>query len=262
MTAACLLMGMTAVMAQNTKVTGQVLDENGEPVIGASVVVKGTTIGTVTDFDGNFTLDVPSNEKHLEISYVGMKKVEVRVSPQVKAVLESDSQALDEVVVTGYGVQKKASFTGAASIIGEDVLSKKTDANFVKALEGSVPGVQMNNSSSMPGVWGSIYVRGRGSLNSGTQPLYVIDGMPIDSDTDKNSLNSESNNQLDPMSTLNPSDIENITVLKDAAATSIYGARAANGVVVITTKKAGKNQLNVSFSATLTVRPYNFYTGH
>ena len=165
MTAACLLMGMTAVMAQNTKVTGQVLDENGDPVIGASVVVKGTTIGTVTDFDGNFTLDVPSNEKHLEISYVGMKKVEVRVSPQVKAVLESDSQALDEVVVTGYGVQKKASFTGAASIIGEDVLSKKTDANFVKALEGSVPGVQMNNSSSMPGVWGSIYVRGRGSLN-------------------------------------------------------------------------------------------------
>ena len=118
MTAACLLMGMTAVMAQNTKVTGQVLDENGEPVIGASVVVKGTTIGTVTDFDGNFTLDVPSNEKHLEISYVGMKKVEVRVSPQVKAVLESDSEALDEVVVTGYGVQKKASFTGAASIIG------------------------------------------------------------------------------------------------------------------------------------------------
>ena len=235
MTAACLLMGMTAVMAQNTKVTGQVLDENGEPVIGASVVVKGTTIGTVTDFDGNFTLDVPSNEKHLEISYVGMKKVEVRVSPQVKAVLESDSQALDEVVVTGYGVQKKASFTGAASIIGEDVLSKKTDANFVKALEGSVPGVQMNNSSSMPGVWGSIYVRGRGSLNSGTQPLYVIDGMPIDSDTDKNSLNSESNNQLDPMSTLNPSDIENITVLKDAAATAIYGSRAANGVIIVTT---------------------------
>ena len=246
LTVASLLMGMTAVMAQNTKVTGQVLDENGEPVIGASVVVKGTTIGTVTDFDGNFTLDVPSNGKQLEISYVGMKKVEVGVSSRVKAVLESDSQALDEVVVTGYGVQKKASFTGAASIIGEDVLSKKTDANFVKALEGSVPGVQMNNSSSMPGVWGSIYVRGRGSLNSGTQPLYVIDGMPIDSDTDKNSLNSESNNQLDPMSTLNPSDIENITVLKDAAATAIYGSRAANGVIIVTTKKGKEGKFNIN----------------
>ena len=246
MTAACLLMGMTAVMAQNTKVTGQVLDENGEPVIGASVVVKGTTIGTVTDFDGNFTLDVPSNGKHLEISYVGMKTKQVGVASNINAVLESDSQALDEVVVTGYGVQKKASFTGAASIIGEDVLSKKTDANFVKALEGSVPGVQMNNSSSMPGVWGSIYVRGRGSLNSGTQPLYVIDGMPIDSDTDKNSLNSESNNQLDPMSTLNPSDIENITVLKDAAATAIYGSRAANGVIIVTTKKGKEGKFNIN----------------
>lgn len=246
LTVASLLMGMTAVMAQNTKVTGQVLDENGEPVIGASVVVKGTTIGTVTDFDGNFTLDVPSNGKQLEISYVGMKTKQVGVASNINAVLESDSQALDEVVVTGYGVQKKASFTGAASIIGEDVLSKKTDANFVKALEGSVPGVQMNNSSSMPGVWGSIYVRGRGSLNSGTQPLYVIDGMPIDSDTDKNSLNSESNNQLDPMSTLNPSDIENITVLKDAAATAIYGSRAANGVIIVTTKKGKEGKFNIN----------------
>ena len=246
LTVASLLMGMTAVMAQNTKVTGQVLDENGEPVIGASVVVKGTTIGTVTDFDGNFTLDVPSNGKHLEISYVGMKTKQVGVASNINAVLESDSHALDEVVVTGYGVQKKASFTGAASIIGEDVLSKKTDANFVKALEGSVPGVQMNNSSSMPGVWGSIYVRGRGSLNSGTQPLYVIDGMPIDSDTDNNSLNASSNNQLDPMSTLNPSDIENITVLKDAAATAIYGSRAANGVIIVTTKKGKEGKFNIN----------------
>lgn len=109
LTVASLLMGMTAVMAQNTKVTGQVLDENGEPVIGASVVVKGTTIGTVTDFDGNFTLDVPSNGKQLEISYVGMKTKQVGVASNINAVLESDSQALDEVVVTGYGVQKKAS---------------------------------------------------------------------------------------------------------------------------------------------------------
>lgn len=116
----------------------------------------------------------------------------------------------------------------------------KTDANFVKALEGAVPGIQMNNSTSMPGIWGSIYVRGRGSLNSGTQPLYVIDGMPVDSDTDDNSLTYSTNNTIDPMSSLNPADIESITVLKDAAATAIYGSRAANGVIVVTTKKVRK----------------------
>ena len=132
----------------------------------------------------------------------------------MKVVMQSDDKVLDEVVVTGYGVQRKASFTGAATIVGEDVIAKKSDANFVKALEGAVPGVQMNNSTSMPGIWGSIYVRGRGSLNSGTQPLYVIDGMPVDSDTDEGSLTATSNNSVDPMSMLNPADIESITVLK------------------------------------------------
>ena len=114
----------------------------------------------------------------------------------MKVVMQSDDKVLDEVVVTGYGVQRKASFTGAATIVGEDVIAKKSDANFVKALEGAVPGVQMNNSTSMPGIWGSIYVRGRGSLNSGTQPLYVIDGMPVDSDTDDGSLTATSNNSM------------------------------------------------------------------
>lgn len=160
--------------------------------------------------------------------------------------MESDTEVLDEVVVTGYGVQRKASFTGAASIIGKDVLAKKNDANFVKALEGTVPGVQMNNSSSMPGVWGSVYVRGRGSLNSGTQPLYVIDGMPIDSDRDENSFNYTSNSTLDPMAALNPADIENVTVLKDAAATAIYGSRAANGVIIVTTKKGTEGKFNIN----------------
>lgn len=125
-------------------------------------------------------------------------------------------------------------------------LLKKTDANFVKALEGAVPGIQMNNSTSMPGIWGSIYVRGRGSLNSGTQPLYVIDGMPVDSDTDDNSLTYSTNNTIDPMSSLNPADIESITVLKDAAATAIYGSRAANGVIVVTTKKGAEGKFNIN----------------
>ena len=164
----------------------------------------------------------------------------------MKVSMKPDTEVLDEVVVTGYGVQRKASFTGAAAVVGKDVLAKKTDANFVKALEGAVPGIQMNNSTSMPGIWGSIYVRGRGSLNSGTQPLYVIDGMPVDSDTDDNSLTYSANNTIDPMSSLNPADIESITVLKDAAATAIYGSRAANGVIVVTTKKGAEGKFNIN----------------
>ena len=151
---------------------------------------------------------------------------------------------LDEVVVTGYGVQKKASFTGAASVVDDKTLAKRTDANFVKALEGNIPGVQMSNSTSMPGVWSEIYVRGRGSLNSGTQPLYVIDGMPVSSESD--GIWSGTNDYFDPMAAINPADIESVTVLKDAAATAIYGSRAANGVIVITTKKGSEGKLNVN----------------
>jgi len=123
----------------------------------------------------------------------------------------------------------------------DKMLLQKTDANFVKSLEGAVPGLQMNNSTNMPGVWGSVYVRGRGSLNSGTQPLYVIDGMPVNSDYD--SMSSTSNNFFDPMASLNSADIQSVTVLKDAAATAIYGSRASNGVIVVTTKKVHKANL-------------------
>ena len=178
------------------------------------------------------------------ISFIGMKTQEVKIKPNVNVVLMSDAEVLDEVVVTGYGVQRKASFTGAASIVGEEAIAKKNDANFVKVLEGSVPGVQMNNSTSMPGVWGSVYIRGRASLNSGTQPLYVIDGMPVNSDTD--AMSSSDNNMVDPMSSINPADIESITVLKDAAATAIYGSRAANGVIVVTTKKGSEGKFNLN----------------
>ena len=244
----CLMIGIGLVNAQVRKVTGTVTSaEDGLPVVGASVLVKGTTVGTVTDIDGNFTIsNVPSSAGTLVVSFIGLQTQEVKIQPVMKVVMQSDDKVLDEVVVTGYGVQRKASFTGAATIVGEDVIAKKSDANFVKALEGAVPGVQMNNSTSMPGIWGSIYVRGRGSLNSGTQPLYVIDGMPVDSDTDDGSLTATSNNSLDPMSMLNPSDIESVTVLKDAAATAIYGSRAANGVIVITTKKGKEGKFNIN----------------
>ena len=242
----CLFVGIGLVTAQITKVTGTVIsEEDGLPVVGASILVKGTTVGTVTDMDGKFTLsNVPSSAKTLVVSFIGMATQEVAIKQTVNITLKSDAEVLEEVVVTGYGVQRKASFTGAAAIIGEDVIAKKSDANFVKALEGAVPGVQMNNSTSMPGVWSEIYVRGRGSLNSGTQPLYVIDGMPVNSETD--GMSTTTNNNFDPMAAINPSDIESVTVLKDAAATAIYGSRAANGVIVITTKKGKEGKMSIN----------------
>ena len=242
----CLFVGIGLVTAQITKVTGTVIsEEDGLPVVGASILVKGTTVGTVTDMDGKFALsNVPSSAKTLVVSFIGMATQEVAIKQTVNITLKSDAEVLEEVVVTGYGVQRKASFTGAAAIIGEDVIAKKSDANFVKALEGAVPGVQMSNSTSMPGVWSEIYVRGRGSLNSGTQPLYVIDGMPVNSETD--GMSTTTNNNFDPMAAINPSDIESVTVLKDAAATAIYGSRAANGVIVITTKKGKEGKMSIN----------------
>lgn len=226
-----------------TSVTGKVTSsDDGEPVVGASIKIVGTNTGTVTDIDGNFVLNAPADAK-LEISYIGMQPKTVKASAKMQVVLTSDNKTLDEVVVTGYGVQKKASFTGAASLLNGSQIEKKSDANFVKALEGNVSGIQMNNSSGQPGTWGAIYVRGRGSLNSGTQPLYVIDGMPVSSDTD--GMSATANNYIDPMASINPEDIENVTVLKDAAATAIYGSRASNGVIVITTKKGSEGKLNI-----------------
>jgi TonB-linked SusC/RagA family outer membrane protein len=241
----CLFVGIGLATAQISKVAGLVTSEDdGLPVVGASVLVKGTTVGTVTDMDGKFTLtNVPSSAKILVVSYIGMQSKEVGIKEYQTIVLSSDAELLDEVVVTGYGTQRKASFTGAASVVNNDVMERKADANFVKSLEGSVAGLTMNNSSSMPGTWGSVNVRGMGSLSSSSQPLYVIDGMPVNSDYD---TMSSVNNYLDPMASINPSDIETVTVLKDAAATAIYGSRASNGVIVITTKRGGKSKLNVN----------------
>ena len=229
-----------------TSVTGKVVaSEDGEPVIGASIKIVGTNTGAVTDVDGNFSIVLPQGKNTVKVSYMGMEDKTVTIKGnKVQIELRADQKTLDEVVVTGYGVQKKASFTGAASLLNGAQIEKKSDANFVKALEGNVSGVQMNNSSGQPGTWGAIYVRGRGSLNSGTQPLYVIDGMPVSSDTD--GMSATANNYIDPMASINPEDIENVTVLKDAAATAIYGSRASNGVIVITTKKGSEGKLNIN----------------
>ena len=242
MVAACLLMGMSTVLAQNTKVTGHVVDENGDPVIGASVVVKGTTIGTVTDFDGNFVLEIPEEHKHLEISYVGMEKIMVRVAPQVNVTMESDSQALDEVMVVAYGTTRKASFTGSASVMkAADIAAQKT--SLVKSLEGKVAGVRVGGSTGDPGADQKILIRGISSFSASTQPLYVIDGVAMTNDGMSIGLKSQS-----ILASINPDDIESMTILKDAAAASLYGSRAANGVVIITTKKGKEGKTKITYN--------------
>ncbi|MEG1905433.1 MAG: TonB-dependent receptor, partial [Bacteroidales bacterium] len=237
--------------AQHHTVSGTIISsEDGEPVIGASVIVKGTTIGTVTDFDGKFSLDLEQKNHTLIISYIGMAPQEVKAQPNMKVTLHADTQNLDEVIVTGYGVTKKAAFTGSAQTVKGEELTKKSDGNFMKSLQGSVAGLQMNNAGGQPGQFASVSIRGTGSVNSGTEPLYVIDGMPMF--TDKlGQYSGEGSGQMaaSPLANINPNDIESINVLKDATATSIYGARAANGVIVITTKKGKTGAPSVNFSA-------------
>ena len=233
------------IVAAQTQVRGTVVDEAGEPVIGATIQVKGTSQGTVTDFNGIFNLSAPTGGT-LVVSYVGYATQEIPVSGNVRVVLVTDTELLEELVVTGYGVTTKRSFTGAATTISSEKIANKFEANPINALQGNVPGVQMSIGSGQPGAPTTVFIRGRNSLNSGTQPLYVVDGVAIESG---NVGMRESEGQtLTPLSTLNSEDIESVTVLKDATATSIYGARAANGVIVITTKR-GKAGLSVNFTA-------------
>ena len=235
--------------AQTRVVRGTVTSlEDGEPVIGASVIVKGSpTIGVNTDVDGKFTLDVPSNATHLIVSFVGKRTQEVAISKgEMKIVLADDAQVLDEVVVTGYQTTSKKAFTGAASAVGGETVKAKFDANPVNALKGNIPGLQLSQVSGQPGAPSTIFVRGRNSLNSGTQPLYVIDGVPIEAGVF--GIRASEGVEISPLATLSSDDIANITVLKDAAATSIYGARAANGVIVITTKR-GHGGFKANFNA-------------
>lgn len=243
----CLLIGIGLVNAQTSKVTGVVTsEEDGLPVVGASIMVKGTTIGTVTDLDGKFTLpNVPSSAETLLISFVGMKQQEVAVKPHVVVVLHPDSEILDEVVVTGYGNFKKASFTGAASTVNTGNLENVPVISVEEKLSGSVPGVSLSSSSSNPGAVSSIRIRGMGSINAGNDPLYVIDGTPVTSGNVSEFTYSDAGTNI--LATLNTNDIESITVIKDAAAASLYGSRAANGVIVITTKSGSQGKTKVNF---------------
>jgi TonB-linked SusC/RagA family outer membrane protein len=212
--------------AQNIKVHGQVVDQDGQPLIGATVRQKGAQTGTVTDFDGNFTLDVPQNATLL-VSYIGYKDREFAVRGRAELgqiQLESDSHMLEQVVVVGYGTQKKADLTGSVSIVNAEELKRVSNSNISTMLEGKVAGVQIT-SDGQPGADPSVRIRGIGSFGS-TAPLYVVDGVPMGT----------------TIRDFSPNDIETIQVLKDASAGAIYGSRAANGVVIITTKSGKKDQ--------------------
>jgi len=224
----------TILYGQGVPITGNVTSsEDGSPLPGVSVVVRGTTIGAVTDFEGNYSLTVPESSNTLVFSFVGMRTTEVDLDGQtvVDVVLETDAVGIDEVMVVAYGTAKKASFTGSAENISSDKIDNIQATSVSKMLEGATAGVQVTTASGQPGSNASIRIRGIGSINASSDPLYVVDGVPYGGN-----LNS-----------INPDDIESITVLKDATAAALYGARGANGVIVITTAKGrpGRMELEV-----------------
>lgn len=236
--------------SQGVTVKGVVTsEEDGLPIVGASVLVKGTTQGTITDVDGNFMISgVKADSKTLIVSFVGMKSKEVAIKKgELKIVMKSDAEVLDEVMVVAYGTVKKSAFTGSATVVDQDKI-KSPAVSFDKSLAGQVSGVQVMSNSGQPGSGTSFRIRGSGSLKASNEPLYVIDGVATTS-TEYSSIAEENESSSNILSSINPNDIESITVLKDAAAAALYGSRAANGVVVITTKSGKEGKARVNFNA-------------
>lgn len=233
--------------AQTVTVKGFVKDATGLEVIGANVVEKGNTSnGTITDLNGNFTLTVPQGAT-LQVSFIGYRTAEVAAAPQVVVTLEDDAELLSEVVVIGYGSVKKNDLTGSVTAIKPDEMNRGLVTNAQDMMQGKIAGVNVQTNGGQPGGGATIRIRGGSSLNASNDPLIVIDGLAMDS----YGVQGLSN----PLSMVNPNDIESFTVLKDASATAIYGSRASNGVILITTKKGSKGSKpkvayngNVSFS--------------
>jgi TonB-linked SusC/RagA family outer membrane protein len=231
----CLLAGMSLTVAQTKQViAGTVIDENGEAVIGASVALKtNVAIGTVTDIDGRFQLEVPGLTEILVVKYLGKETREVVASMNMTVTLRPSTTDLDEVLVVAYGTAKRSSFTGSASVVGGDNLQKMQASNLGKVLEGKVAGLEATSGSGQPGASASLIIRGLGSISAGRSPLIVMDGVPYEG-----SLN-----------TISSFDIESLTVLKDATANSMYGARGSNGVIILTTKKGREGKASIHFDA-------------
>lgn len=233
------------VFAQGLTVKGVVKDNTGMGVIGANILVKGTTNGTITDFDGNFTLEAKKGDV-IVISFIGYKTQELPAAATMNVTLQDDTEVLDDVVVIGYGSVKKNDATGSVTAIKPDELSKGITTNAQDMLAGKVAGVSVISNDGTPGGGAQIRIRGGSSLNASNDPLIVIDGLAIDN----NGIKGMSNG----LSMVNPEDIETFTVLKDASATAIYGSRASNGVIIITTKKGKNGQApKVSYNGSVSV---------
>ncbi len=240
---------------QSGQITGLVTNKAGEPLPGVTVVVKGTNNGTITDNNGKYFLSNVSTNATLSFSFIGMKSVDVAVGgkTQVNAMLEEETIGIEEVVAIGYGTVKKSDLTGSVVSVGADKLKDRSFGNALQAISGQVSGVQITQTQGAPGMAPSIKVRGASSINAGTTPLYVIDGIPLEDNTIRSGDGSSSSSNMDfnrnPLNFINPNDIESIEVLKDASSAAIYGSRGANGVVIITTKqgKAGKTKLEATY---------------
>ena len=241
---ALLLMGCLQLFAQTRTIKGEVTDaQNGDPLIGATIMVEGEKSGTVTDFDGNFVLQVSSSAKKIKVSYIGYIDKILAVSENMKVKLESDSKALADVVVIGYGTARKSDLTGSVATVKAKDFNKGLVSSPEQLINGKVSGVQIMSNSGSASAGSTIRVRGGASLNASNDPLIVLDGVPLE----QGGISGNSSNFL---SMINPSDIESMTVLKDASSTAIYGSRASNGVIIITTKKGQQGGLKVNFNTT------------
>ena len=241
---ALFLMGCLQLLAQSRMIQGEVTDaQNGEPLIGATVMVEGEKSGTVTDFDGNFKLQVTSSAKKVKISYIGYVDKIVEISDRMNVKLESDSQILTDVVVIGYGTARKSDLTGSVATVSSKDFNKGLVSSPEQLINGKVSGVQIMSNSGSASAGSTIRVRGGASLNASNDPLIVLDGVPLE----QGGISGNSSNFL---SMINPADIESITVLKDASSTAIYGSRASNGVIIITTKKGQQGGLKINFNTT------------
>ncbi|GMQ29336.1 SusC/RagA family TonB-linked outer membrane protein [Algoriphagus confluentis] len=235
-----------AAFAQSRVITGTVTStEDGMGVPGATVLVKGTTIGTATDIDGKYSISVPAGSNVLVFTFVGLTTQEVNIGNRttIDVALESDVTALGEVIVTGYGTQPKREVTGAVSSVKGEAIQNLPLQSFDRALQGRAAGVQVRSSSGLPGGAVNIRIRGVGSINAGNEPLFIVDGVQL------NNQSNASFTQSNPLAFLNPNDIESMEILKDAASAAIYGSQAANGVVIITTKKGKQGKARFEFNA-------------
>ena len=244
--------------AQTIEISGRVTDRNtGEPLMGVNVVEKGTLNGVATDFEGQYSLKA-SETSVLVFSFMGYRPQEVKVAGRrrIDIQMEESTNELEELVIVGYGKKKKRNLTGSVSSVSSEEIDNSATHDPLSALQGRAAGVQVVSNSGAPGGGMSIRVRGNSSLNSGNTPLYVIDGVPVESNS-QSTLNGSENHGLNPLSAINPNDIESIEILKDAASTAIYGSRAANGVVIITTKRGaeGKARINLNLSTGVSELP-------